>query len=327
MEKTDIFNKPVSVVVPVYNREGLIVRCLDSIKAQTYRPINLIVVDNNSTDGSAAVVEDWIFTNASDAFQAKLLRQPVSGAMAARQMGLDAVETEYVVFFDSDDAMRPELLSTAMENIGDNDIIVWRRVVHKADGREFINRISRGSLLRRHLFNSLLSTLVYMSRTEFMRECGGWKGSLRGWDDWEVGIRLLLRNPRIKITDQPLCDVYCQEESITGVDFQSKAGVWEEALDTIEKDIMDARPLIEKWKRDKSPLYDDHDTDRLLGYVNYRRAILAAHYRKEGRADLALPLMNKAIEAYKHNPFRRILLKAVYRYTAVGGRAAYCMWR
>ena len=45
----------------------------------------------------------------------------------------------------------------------------------------------------------------------------------------------------------------------TGIDFQSKAGVWEEALDTVEKDIMDARPLIEKWIREDSPLYRDHD--------------------------------------------------------------------
>lgn len=320
-------NKAVTVVVPVFNREGLIVRCLDSIKAQTYRPINLIVVDNNSTDGSAAVVGDWISTNASDDFRAKLLHQPVQGAMAARQMGLDAVDTEHVVFFDSDDAMRPELLSTAMENIGDNDIFVWRRVVHEADGREFISRMSRGNLLRHHLFNALLATQVYMVRTEFLRECGGWNGALRGWNDWEVGTRLLLRNPRIKITDQPLCDVYCQEESITGVDFQSKAGVWEEALDTIEKDIRDASPLIEKWRREKSSLYEGHDTDRLLGYVNYRRAILAAHYRKEGRMDLAVPLMIKAIDAYRGNPLRQILLKLVYRYTAAGGRGAYYLWR
>lgn len=320
-------NKAVSIVVPVCNREGLIVRCLDSIKAQTYRQINLIVVDNNSTDGSVAVVTDWMSSNVSEDFRAKLLHQPIPGAMAARQMGLDVVETDYVVFFDSDDAMRPELISTAMENIGDNDIFVWRRVVHETDGKTFVNRMYRGNLLRRHLFNALLATQVYMVRTEVLAECGGWKGMLRGWDDWEVGTRLLLRNPRIKLTDQPLCDVYCQKESITGVDFQSKAGAWEDALDTIEKDIMDARSLIEKWRRAKSSLYRNHDTDRLLGYVNYRRAILAAHYRREGRMDLAVPLMNKAVNMYKDNLFRRILLKVIYQYTAAGGRAAYYLWR
>lgn len=327
MDKTDILNKAVSVVVPVYNREGLIVRSLDSIKAQTYRPIDLIVVDNNSTDGSAAVVKDWISANTSDDFRVSLLHQPVPGAMAARQIGLDAVDTEHVVFFDSDDAMRSELLSTAMENIEDNDIFVWRRVVHEAGGREFINRKFRGNLIRRHLFNGLLATQVYMVRTMFLRECGGWNGKLRGWNDWEVGTRLLLRNPRIKITDRPLCDVYCQEESITGVDFQSKSGVWEEALDTIEKDISDARPLIDRWCDEKSSLYKNHDINRLLGYVNYRRAILAAHYRREGRDDLALPLMEKAINAYKGNLFRRVLLKVVYCYTAAGGRGAYYLWR
>lgn len=319
-------NKAVSVVVPVYNREGLVGRCLDSIKAQTYRPVNLIVVDNNSSDRSAAVVSEWLSANVSDGFSAELLHQPVPGAMAARQMGLDAVDTDFVVFFDSDDMMRPQLLSAATENIGDSDILVWRRVVHEAGGNEFVNRASRGNLLRRHLFNALLATQVYMVRTDFLRKCGGWNGCLRGWDDWEVGMRLLLRNPRIKITEQPLCDVYCQEDSITGIDFQSKAGVWEEALDTVEKDIMDARPLIEKWIREDSPLYRDHDAERLLGYVNYRRAILAAHYLREGRKDLALPVMEKALKAYNNNVFRRILLKANCRYTAAGGRGAYYLW-
>ena len=79
--------------------------------------------------------------------------------------------------------------------------------------------------------------------------------------------------------------------------FQSKAGVWEEALDTVEKDIMDARPLIEKWIREDSPLYRDHDAERLLDIVNYRRAILAAHYLREGRKDLALPVMKESIES------------------------------
>ncbi len=69
-----------------------------------------------------------------DGFSAVLLHQPVPGAMAARQMGLDAVDTDFVVFFDSDDMMRPQLLSAATENIGDSDILVWRRVVHEAGG-------------------------------------------------------------------------------------------------------------------------------------------------------------------------------------------------
>ncbi len=79
--------------------------------------------------------------------------------------------------------------------------------------------------------------------------------------------------------------------------FRARPEYGEEALDTVEKDIMDARPLIEKWIREDSPLYRDHDAERLLGYVNYRRAILAAHYLREGRKDLALPVMKESIES------------------------------
>ena len=54
----------VTVIVPVRNRSGVIVRCLDSVVAQTYAAVRLIVVDNGSTDDSRSVVADWLETHA-----------------------------------------------------------------------------------------------------------------------------------------------------------------------------------------------------------------------------------------------------------------------
>ena len=50
----------LTVVIPVRNRENLVIRCLDSVKRQTLRPLNVIVVDNGSTDGTWKAVEGWI---------------------------------------------------------------------------------------------------------------------------------------------------------------------------------------------------------------------------------------------------------------------------
>ena len=59
MNESEYYADCMTVVVPVYNRAHLIRRCLDSIYAQTYRPLCVIVVDNASTDSTALAVEDW----------------------------------------------------------------------------------------------------------------------------------------------------------------------------------------------------------------------------------------------------------------------------
>ena len=61
-------DKGLTVVIPVRNRENLVIRCLDSVKRQTLRPLNVIVVDNGSTDGTWKAVEGWIARNAEPEF-------------------------------------------------------------------------------------------------------------------------------------------------------------------------------------------------------------------------------------------------------------------
>jgi glycosyltransferase involved in cell wall biosynthesis len=110
----------VSVVIPTYQRAGLIERAIDSVLAQDYRPVEVIVADDGSTDDTRARVERY-------GPPVRYLYQPNAGVSAARNLGLRAARGEFVALLDSDDAWLPGKLalqvavSRAHPNVG----MVW----------------------------------------------------------------------------------------------------------------------------------------------------------------------------------------------------------
>lgn len=101
----------VSVVVPIYNVEAFLRDCLDSIRAQTYRNLQAILVDDGSTDGSVAIAEE--FVAADERF--RLVRQANAGLSAARNTGVPYATGEYLAFVDSDDVLAAHAYETLMQ--------------------------------------------------------------------------------------------------------------------------------------------------------------------------------------------------------------------
>lgn len=102
----------VSVIVPVYNVAKYLRRCLDSLVAQTYEPIEIILVDDGSTDGSSAICDEYMKDS-----RARVIHQDNQGLSAARNAGLDTMRGEYVMFVDSDDYVSPGYVQKPMEII------------------------------------------------------------------------------------------------------------------------------------------------------------------------------------------------------------------
>ena len=307
----------ISIIIPVYNRESLLPRTLDSVYAQTYRPIELIVVDNGSTDGSRDAAEAWMKERQSNDFKTILADESQKGAARAREKGFSLASSDMVMFFDSDDIMLPTLCERVMDCLRlrpNTDMLYWPLVYGTGVAGEPWKRKKRFSshnLLRRHIINGQFSTLSYAVKASYLRRCGGWDTMLTGWDDWELGLRLLLNNPEIRRIDEPLAVVYPQEESITGTDFSSKRGEWERAIEHMERYI----------RKHPEPL-----RSRLKGLLLYRRVNLAALYKKEGNEEAAAGLLKESLDMAQEPRWRKLLLRIIYHYTSHGGRCGYLLW-
>ena len=103
----------ISVIIPMYNSAAVIERCLTSVMRQSFRDIEIIVIDDGSTDHGADVVLEL----ASKDDRIRYIRQENGGASRARNRGLDAANGEWICFIDSDDAIEEDYLSSMYDCI------------------------------------------------------------------------------------------------------------------------------------------------------------------------------------------------------------------
>ena len=98
----------VSIIVPVYNVEAYLTECLRSIVNQTFQDMEIILVDDGSTDRSPEIMK--VFADKDR--RIKIITQPNGGVSAARNKGLHAASGEYILFIDSDDTILPNTIKT-----------------------------------------------------------------------------------------------------------------------------------------------------------------------------------------------------------------------
>jgi GT2 family glycosyltransferase len=191
-----------SVVVPVYDNEHWVGEAIASVLGQTLGDLELIVVDDGSTDESVAAIREY----ASDP-RLRLIEQPNGGPSAARNTGIAAAESEFVAFLDSDDLWMPEYLAKVDAALADRPdagfayVDAWRLDV---DGRFF-----RASAMERQNppeepprdpmeFLRLLierGNFVFVSTTvrkRALEQVGGFDTSLWWVEDFDLWTRILL---------------------------------------------------------------------------------------------------------------------------------------
>lgn len=295
----------ITIVIPVRDRATLIERTLDSIAGQNFRPINLLLVDNGSSDNSVRIMERWADQHRSEDFNITLLSEPEPGASRARNRGLKEVTTPYVMFFDSDDVMEFDHLNRIVGELQrhpETDILHWAVAFRDPDGWT-VKKESRDTSdkLSEQILHSILGTQRYCVRTDFIRRAGGWNDSLSTWDDYELGIRLLCSTPEPTVrylTGTPRVIINYTEDSITGPTFSSRAEPQHQALEAIETLLAD-RPACRQ-------------------LLNAKRAVLAANYHREGSKELARQTFATALEG--KTGLERLKLRTVYAVQRLAGR-------
>lgn len=168
----------VSVVVPVYNVEKYLCRCIDSILNQTFTDFELILADDGSTDSCGAICDAY----AAKDSRVKVIHRKNGGVSAARNTGLDAAEGEYIAFVDSDDYIDRDFLQvlvSAMEEVN-ADVVV-------SNYRKENDRGERSGVRPHEVGKTLLQSADERMRYLVQNIMGGKAG-------WEVYTRLFRRS-------------------------------------------------------------------------------------------------------------------------------------
>ncbi len=106
-EHSNIPDSPlISIIVPVYKVEPFIERCLDSVITQTYRNLEIILIDDGSPDNCGAICDEYALRDD----RIHVFHQENRGVSASRNAGLDVVTGDYIVFVDSDDYIAPDMI-------------------------------------------------------------------------------------------------------------------------------------------------------------------------------------------------------------------------
>ncbi|WP_256301100.1 glycosyltransferase family 2 protein [Haloarchaeobius salinus] len=197
----------VTVVVPTYDRQELLERALDSVRNQTVRPERVVVVDDASPDPVKSFVDDLYD---ADELTVDVVRHDENrGAAAARNTGVEAADTEYVAFLDSDDYWDEVKLAAQLAVFETDDVglVYCDQYVVEPDGAV---QKSGKELPDGDVWPPLLdgwtapntSTLVFDRDT--FRDLGGFDTSLDSCQDHDLWMRLAREGVRVGVVEEPL---------------------------------------------------------------------------------------------------------------------------
>lgn len=195
----------VSVLMPVYNGERFLGEALSSIQRQSFRDLEIVVVDDGSTDGTAAILDA---AAASDP-RIRILHQANAGHVRALNAGLQQVRGRYVARMDADDIARENRLEEQARFLNDHpDVAVVGTAATVIDARGVEGTSVRfptehGVLRWTMCFMSPIIHPTAMLRTDRLRATGGYDASMRHAEDYDLWLRLS-RVGRLANIDAPL---------------------------------------------------------------------------------------------------------------------------
>lgn len=302
----------ITLVVPVYNRALHLPKLFRSIVAQTYRPLDIILVDNASTDESAQVCEAFRVDNASGDMRIRVVSEKKAGAACARNKGLALCATPYVYFFDSDDELSPDFFAVMEAFLEKNDVDeIALRTRMIVQGRTVIRSRSRSRNATAHILNSMYSTVSLVHRTAFLRRIGGWNEELRTWDDWELGVRVALAAPRMKwIRHAPFHTIHVHGDSLTNTGFSATLPWVLRAMDAARNDVRQYSSSPVKRRRGERALF-------------LRMSLLAGKLHAEGYEMAAHACWSATLREYAPGRLLRLWGRLLMEYTSRGGRGAW----
>jgi glycosyltransferase involved in cell wall biosynthesis len=275
----------VTIIVPCYNGAGFLEEALRSALAQSYRKVEVIVIDDGSTDSSPEIAQR---------LPVRYIRQENLGLSVARNAGIRESKGSYVAFLDADDRLLPEAIESglhALETHPDCAIAVGDHVFIAADGSHLGSSDKAGEV-RRHYEALLKSNFIEMISSVLFRrsvfdEVGGFDTALRVAEDYDLYLRIA----RVR----PIC---CHAAIIPEYRMHEKNT-------SLNSELMLTTTLRVLNRQAKYVRYDAH---RLLAFCDGIRS-----WRKQYGRQLASE-MARSYSAIRPDHLRRKLQILAYRY-------------
>lgn len=199
-------NELISIIIPVYNCQDYLKRCLDSVFSQDYSNYEVICIDDGSTDNSAQIAKEY---------DVRYYYQKNGGQAVARNKGIELAKGEWICFVDSDDAVESNYLSKMYEaTSNDIDIVVCRIKRINEDGSYNIDVMKKlGTITNKEALVTVnLGPTNKLIRKEVIKD-SRFAGDKLRFEDVLFTTELLTNSRQINIIDDVLYDYYIRENS------------------------------------------------------------------------------------------------------------------
>ena len=317
----------ITIIVPVKDRREHIGKTLDTILRSSVPPAEIIIVDNESTDGTYQFCEQYI----KDRPDMTLLRETFPGSAAARNKGLRSCKTEWVFFFDSDDDFDRDFLAVLDQLPTDDYDMVAVPTRMEVNGKATVRAFIPSPDPRVQILGSVLNTQGMVFRTQFLKDIGAWNTECRIWNDWELGMRAMLHQPKILwFPHKAFHTIHVHPDSITGPNFSQSykqlIRTLTAALNSLQSSIL--QPLSAYHAQHLDCIYPHLD---LLMYPLYLRASILrgkmGNERLTGKCK-KYKMAPKYLRIFLHDHFQptftqRCVASMLSFYTMLGGRGAW----
>lgn len=314
----------ITVVIPVYNVEKYLKKCVDSVEKQTYKNFEVILVDDGSTDSSGELCDALAKENDN----IRVIHQENKGLGGARNTGIKSCNTEYIMFLDSDDHIHPELLERCVEAIKKNncDILLFDSVeiyedgkigtVRKADFKE--NEIFMPEEIKSISKDPTAWNKIY--KTSLFKDNGIYYPNKVWYEDLRTTPKLLVFAERvIKLESEPLYYYLQRSDSIMHTP----------DYDRIVKERIAAVKDLCAFFKERS-LFKEY-SEMLEFIVIYHAFLLPCleMYRKSGNykkyLDILLENLKEKISNPLENPYLRFLRKNELTVLKLALKRKYCI--
>lgn len=224
----------VSTIIPVYNRPVLLKEAVASVLAQTYRPVEIIIVDDGSTDGTARVADDLAGRYPGEI---RVIHQANTGPGLAREAGRLCARGEFIQYLDSDDILLPDKFERQVSGLKDHPecgvSYGWTRFRHSEGTIEPKPWKGSGSktdtMFPSFLVSRWWDTPTPLYRASLCSQAGPWS-DLRLEEDWEYDCRIASLGVRLHYTDAYVSEVrdhgefrLCRGEALDPVRLKERA--------------------------------------------------------------------------------------------------------